>query len=70
MHYWNLYFLLKTGLFYRGYTGFDWVLNLALGTALAWPMPQGRWRRLRSVLAWPAALALLYSDSYLPNALR
>ena len=66
MHYWNLYFLLKTGLFYRGYTGFDWVLNLALGTALAWPMPQGRWRRLRSVLAWPAALALLYSDSYLP----
>lgn len=66
MHYWNLYFLLKMGLFYRGYLGFDWALNLALGVVLAWPMPPGRWRRLRSILAWPAALALLYSDSYLP----
>ena len=66
MHYWNLYFLLKVGLFYQGYMGFHWVLNLLLGTALAWPMAQGRWRRLRNGLAWPVALVLLYHDSYLP----
>ncbi|WP_027994261.1 cellulose biosynthesis protein BcsG [Simplicispira psychrophila] len=70
MHYWNLYFLLKVALFYRGYTGFHWELNLALGVALAWPLPQGHWRRLRNVLAWPAALALLYHDSYLPPPAR
>ena len=70
MHYWNLYFLLKVALFYRGYLGFHWALNLALGAALAWPLTQGRWRRLRNVLAVPAALALLYHDSFLMAALR
>ncbi len=67
MHYWNLYFLLKVGLFYGGYTGFHWMPNLALGIALGWPLPNGRWRQLRNALAWPAALALLYYDSYLPS---
>lgn len=70
MHYWNLYFLLKVALFYRGYLGFHWALNLALGAALAWPLTQGRWRRLRNVLAVPAALALLYHDSFLPPPAR
>ena len=70
MHYWNLYFLLKAALFYRGYIGFHWTLNLALGVALAWPLRQGRWRQLRNVLAPPVALALLYHDSYLPPPAR
>ena len=70
MHYWSLYFLLKVGLFYGGYTGFHWIPNLALGIALAWPMPTGRWRQLRNGLAWPAALVLLYYDSYLPSPAR
>ena len=70
MHYWNLYFLLKVGLFYRGYIGFNWALNLALGVALAWPLPQGRWRKLRNALAAAAAVALLYHDSYLPPPSR
>ena len=70
MHYWNLYFLLKIGLFYRGYMGFHWGLNLALGIVLAWPLPQGRWRRLRNMLVWPAALVLLYHDSFLPSPAR
>ena len=70
MHYWNLYFLLKVALFYRGYIGFDWVLNLALGVGLAWPLPPGRVRWLRNVLAGPAALALLYHDSFLPPPAR
>ena len=70
MHYWNLYFLLKVALFYRGYIGFNWALNLALGVALAWPLPQGRWRTLRNALAAAAAVALLYHDSYLPPPSR
>ena len=70
MHYWNLYFLLKAALFYNGYIGFHWALNLALGVSLAWPLPQGRWRKLRNALAPPVALALLYHDSYLPAPAR
>lgn len=70
MNYWPLYFLLKVALFYRGHIGFHWALNLALGVALAWPLPLGRWRLLRTVLAWPAALGLLYHDSYLPSPER
>lgn len=70
MHYWNLYFLLKAALFYQGYIGFHWALNLALGVALAWPLPAGRWRRLRNLLAPPVALALLYHDSFLPTPAR
>lgn len=70
MHYWNLYFLLKAALFYRGYIGFHWALNLALGVVLAWPLPPGRWRRLRNLLAPPVAVALLYHDSYLPPPAR
>lgn len=70
MNYWNIYFLLKVALFYRGYIGLHWALNLALAVLLSWPLAQGRWRRLRNVLAWPAALALLYHDSYLPPPAR
>ena len=70
MHYWNLYFLLKAALFYGGYIGFRWELNLALAVALAWPIRHGRWRRLRNAVAVPAALALLYHDSYLPPPSR
>lgn len=70
VNYWHLYFLLKVGLFYQGYIGLHWALNLALAVLLSWPISAGSWRRIRSVLAWPAALALLYHDSYLPPPSR
>ena len=70
MSYLSLYFLIKTGLFYTHYIGFHWVLNLLLALLMFWPMPPGRWLQVRRMLAWPAALALLYHDSYLPTPAR
>ena len=67
MSYWNLYFLVKIGLYFTGYIGFSWWLNLLLWLALQPPIGHRLLRRTRAVLAWPAAIALLYYDSYLPT---
>ena len=70
MNYWNLYFLTKVGLTFAGYTGFNWWLNLLLWLALLPPIAHKGLRRARAGLAWPAAIALLYRDSYLPTPAR
>lgn len=70
MSYLYLYFLLKVGLHFAGYTGFDWPLNLALWLAAAAPVPRIGWQRARGALVWASALALMYSESYLPSATR
>lgn len=70
MSYWNLYFLAKVGLHFTGYIGFSWWLNLLLWLALQPPIGHRLPRRTRAVLAWPAAIALLYYDSYLPTLAR
>jgi cellulose synthase operon protein YhjU len=70
MNYASLYFLLKTGLFYGLYLGFHWLLNLLLAVAAFWPLPAGRWQRMRPWLFWPLALVLLYHDSFLPTPQR
>lgn len=70
MSYWNLYFLAKVGLHFTGYIGFNWWLNLLLWLALLPPIAHPLLRRTRAVLAWPAAIALLYHDSYLPTLER
>lgn len=66
MSHWHLYFLAKVGLAFAGYIGFNWWLNLLLWLALLVPVNHQRVQRGRAVLSWPAAIALLYSDSYLP----
>jgi cellulose synthase operon protein YhjU len=70
MSYWNLYFLAKVGLYFNGYIGFNWWLNLLLWLALLPPIAHKALRRTRAVLAWPVAIALLYHDSYLPTPAR
>ncbi len=70
MSYWNLYFLVKVGLTFTGYIGFNWWLNLLLWLALLPPINHRLLRRARAVLAWPMAIALLYHDSYLPTPAR
>jgi len=70
MNYLSLYFLLKTGLFYTHYIGFNWWLNLLLALLVFWPLQAGPLERTRRLLAWPLALALLYHDSFLPDATR
>jgi len=67
MSYWSLYFLAKVALHYRGYLGFHWLANLLFALALLVPLASRRWRVARAVAAWPAAIALLYYDSYLPS---
>jgi cellulose synthase operon protein YhjU len=68
--YWHLYFLTKVGLAFTGYIGFNWWLNLLLWLALFAPIEHKTLQRARAVLSWPAAIALLYSDSYLPTPER
>ena len=70
MKYWNLYFLAKVGLYFTGYIGFSWWMNLLLWLALVPTISHKLLRRSRAVLAWPAAMALLYYDSYLPTLAR
>lgn len=70
MNYLGLYFLLKTGLYYAHSIGFHWVPNLLLALLAFWPVQPGLWQRLRPWVLWPAAIALLYYDSYLPTIER
>lgn len=70
MSYWNLYFLTKVGLTFSGYIGFNWWLNLLLWLALMPQIKHPMLGRAQAVLAWPAAIALLYYDSYLPTLSR
>ncbi len=70
---WNYYFVLKLLLYWRGLIDFDALPNLAFFTLLALPVPAG-WSRsrraVRLVLALPAAVVLLYHDSFLPPIAR
>ncbi|MBK7000138.1 MAG: cellulose biosynthesis protein BcsG [Rhodoferax sp.] len=70
MNYLGLYFLLKTGLYYTHSIGFHWIPNLLLALLAFWPLQPGLWRRLRPWVLWPAAIALLYYDAYLPSIER
>ena len=62
---WNLYFLGEFALVWQGVLNFQALPNLLLVAVLLLPLP--RWAaRLRTLLAIPAAVALLYHDSWLP----
>jgi cellulose synthase operon protein YhjU len=63
---WSLYFFAKLAMYYNRVIGLHWLANLVFAALLAWPVSRVGWRRLRLALAVPAALALLYWDSYLP----
>lgn len=70
MSFWSFYFLGKVGLYYAGYLGFHWLLNLLLAVAVLWPVASPGVRRARLALALPLAVALLYYDSHLPPIAR
>jgi cellulose synthase operon protein YhjU len=69
MQAWNLYFIAKLALFALGLIGFHLVENLAFAAVLI-VMARPRLRRWRPWLAVPAAIALLYYDSFLPPFAR
>lgn len=62
---WGVYFIAKLALFALGLLNFHPLENLGLAAWLLWPRTSVSQRRLRTWLAWPAALALLYYDSWL-----
>ena len=70
MNYISLYFLIKLGLFYTHFIGFNWLLNFVLAVVALWPMPAGRLTKIRAAFVWPLAFVLLYHDSYLPTPAR
>ena len=62
---WNLYFLAELVLVWHGTLNFQALPNLLLAAVLLLPLP--RWAaHLRTLLAVPAGLALLYRQSWLP----
>jgi len=67
---WSLYFLAKLALYYSHAIGLHVFANLLFAAALAWPLAPPAARRARLLLAVPAAVALLYYDSYLPPFAR
>lgn len=67
---WNVYFLGKFVLYGWEKIGFHPLENLAFALVLLLPVGSPHWRRMRSLLVWPAAIALLYYDSWLPAPAR
>ncbi|HYD81027.1 MAG TPA: cellulose biosynthesis protein BcsG [Paucimonas sp.] len=67
---WNFYFLAKFLLFWRELIGLHPLENLAFAALLLIPLRSAGQRLLRNVLAVPAAVTLLYYDSWLPPAAR
>jgi len=70
MGYWTVYFIAKLGLFYSGFIGFHWLSNLIFAITLALPLASTRHRLIRTVLAMPVGLSMLYYDSWLPPISR
>ena len=63
---WSYYFIAKLLMLWRGLIGLHPLENLAFAALLAVPLPSKRLRVARTVAAIPAAIALLYYDSFLP----
>lgn len=67
---WSFYFLAKFLLFWKELIGLHPLENLAFAAFLLAPIKSAKWRLLRSLVAIPVALALLYYDSWLPPLAR
>jgi cellulose synthase operon protein YhjU len=68
--YLSLYFLVKVGLYFSGYIGFNWVLNFLLAIVGFWPIQNSLWRKTRAGLVWFLAGLLFYHDSFLPDLVK
>lgn len=63
---WSYYFIAKLLLFWKDAIGFRPLENLAFAFFLLVPIQSPRWRWVKMVIAVPAAIGLLYRDSWLP----
>lgn len=67
---WNLYFIAKMLLYWRGSLSFDVFYNLIFAAALLVPLSPRWLHRLRHLLALPVGAALFYSETWLPPISR
>lgn len=67
---WNFYFIAKLVLFWRELIGFHALENLAFAAFLLAPLSSRMARRIRTLIALPLGVALLYHDSWLPPISR
>lgn len=63
---WNLYFIIKLALFYKGIIDFHVLENLCLFCLLLFPLPNKAAQIGRNILGILLAVLLLHYDSYLP----
>jgi len=63
---WSFYFLVKLAAYWTGALDFHPLANLAFAAFLLMPVASRTGRWLRMAIALPAAVALLYYDSWLP----
>ncbi|WP_136069212.1 cellulose biosynthesis protein BcsG [Modicisalibacter radicis] len=63
---WNLYFIVKLALYWRGAIDFDALANLVFAAFLLVPLPPRWLHRLRHLAAIPVGVALFYHDTWLP----
>ncbi len=64
---WNVYFILKFALAHFGYISLQILWNALLLAGLLLPIPSRALRIVRWIVALPLAIALLYSESWLPG---
>lgn len=67
---WNFYFIAKFGLYWGGYINFHLLYNCLFAAVLLVPLGPLWLHRLRTIVAIPAGVALLYYDSWLPPIRR
>lgn len=67
---WNFYFIAKLVLYWRELIGLHPLENLAFAAFLLAPISSRMARRIRTLLALPLGIALLYYDSWLPPISR
>lgn len=63
---WNLYFLIKLALFWAGYLNLQLLPNLLFAAVLLVPLRNRHVALLRTLIAVPLGVALMYQDTWLP----
>ena len=65
--FWNLYFLIKYYLFYKGTINFHFLENFAFILFLVAPFQEKSLQIFRKYIAIPVGISVLYLDTYLPG---
>lgn len=67
---WNFYFIIKIVMYFKDLIGFNALLNLGFIAFLLFPTKNKKVEFVKQLCAWPIAIILFYSDSWLPPFTR